>query len=255
MYAESENLIMNPKILVGCPTYVGKGYCLKEYAETVKALDYDNYDVILVDNSEGDSYFKEIREKGLKAWHLEPKELAARERIAVCRNLLRKMTLENYDYLLSLEQDVIPPKGILKGLLKHKKKIVSAVYNMRMDDGKNWPLLWRFIDKEEAEEFADKNPGIKPKIDEIREKGLLCKRYNLGELPKNKLIKIAACGLGAVLIHKDALKKIAFKSGKGKRAYDDMFFCQDAIRNGFEIFADTGVACGHLQDKNTRLNS
>jgi len=29
---------MNPKVLVGCPTYNGKGYCLKEYAEAVKNL-------------------------------------------------------------------------------------------------------------------------------------------------------------------------------------------------------------------------
>ena len=36
---------MNPKVLVGCPTYDGKKYCLKEYAEALKKLTYDNFDV------------------------------------------------------------------------------------------------------------------------------------------------------------------------------------------------------------------
>ena len=43
---------MNPKVLVGCPTYDGKGYCLKEYVEAVRAIDYDNFDFIMVDNSD-----------------------------------------------------------------------------------------------------------------------------------------------------------------------------------------------------------
>lgn len=238
-----------PKVLVGCPTYEGKDYCLREYSEAVKNIDYDNYDIVLVDNSEEKQYFEKIKKEGIKAWRLEKKNLSVGEKIAICRNLLRKLAIENYDYFLSLEQDVIPPKDIIKKLLSHDKKIVSAVYNMRMDDGKDWPLLWRFLDKKEADAFAEKNPQLKEKMSEIKKKGLLCKRMELKELPGNELIKIAACGMGAVLIHKEVLREILFRVGKGKNAYDDMFFCQDAISKGFEIFADTSVECRHFQDK------
>ena len=241
---------MNPKILVGCPTYDGKEYCLKEYADSVKNIGYDNYDIILVDNSENEEYYKKIKGLGVKAWHLSEKGLSTREKIAACRNLLRKLAIEEYDYFLSLEQDVIPPKDIIKKLLSHNKKIVSAVYNMKMDDGKEMPLLWRFLDEKEIGDLIKKNPNLKPEIGNIKQKSIkFSKRYESEELPKNILIKAAACGLGAVLIHKDVLKKIAFRAVAGKAAYDDMLFCQDALRNGFDIFADTSVVCRHLQDE------
>src|SRR3989344_3253635 len=66
---------MNPKILVGCPTSFHKEYALKEYAQAIKYLIYNNY-----------------------------------------------------DYLFSLEQDVIPDKNILKKLISHNKKVISGIY-------------------------------------------------------------------------------------------------------------------------------
>jgi len=238
---------MNPKILVGCPTYDGKAYCLKEYAEAVKNLDYDNYKVILVDNSEDEDYYGKIKQLGIEAWHFNEKGFSAREKIAACRNLLRKIAVGDYDYFLSLEQDVMPPKNIIKKLLSHKKRIISAVYNMKMDNGKEMPLLWRFLDEKELNDFIIKNPNLKEEVERVNKNKKFSKRYEPEELPKNQLVKVAACGLGAVLIHKDVLQKIAFRS-KGE-AYDDMFFCQDALANNFEIFADTSVACRHLQDE------
>jgi len=238
---------MNPKILVGCPTYDSKAYCLSEYANAVKSLDYENYDILLVDNSEAKGYYEKIKSLGLEAWRLEEKGLPQNERLAFCRNVLRKLTLENYDYFLSLEQDIIPPKDIIKKLLSHSKKIVSAVYSIVMDNGKPMPLLWRFLEKEEMEGLVEKNPGLKYEIDGIKQNNpRFCKRFEMEELPQKRLIKIAACGLGAVLVHKDVFKKIMFRSRGGKEAYDDMFFCQDAFSKGFEIFADTGVICEHL---------
>ena len=241
---------MNPKILVGCPTYDGKGYCLKQYVEAVKKLDYDNYDIMLVDNSETAEYYEKLKSLGINAWHLGEKGLSVREKIAACRNLLRKIAIEKYDYFLILEQDVIPPKDIIKKLLSHNKKIVSAVYNMRMDDGKDMPVLWKFLDENEISEMTKKNLSLKSELENVKQKNAnFCRRFEEGELPKDKLIRIAACGLGAVIIHKDVLERVAFKSEMGKEAYDDMLFSRDALSKGFEIFADTGIVCGHLQDE------
>jgi len=241
---------MNPKILVGCPTHDGKAYCLKEYAEAVKNLDYDNYDAVLVDNSETEKYYNKLKGLGIKAWRLSEKNLTARDKIAACRNLLRKMAIEEYDYFLSLEQDVIPPKNIIRKLLSHSKKIVSAVYYMIMDDSSEQPLLWKLLDEKELKKLVEKNPHLKEQVESIKQKNAqMTKRYEKDELPKNQLIRIAACGLGAVMIHKDVLKQIIFRTNEGRVAYDDMFFCQDALSKGFEIFADTSVVCRHLQDE------
>ena len=118
----------NPKILVGCPTSFHKGYALKQYAEAVKTLDYNNYDILLVDNSPDDVYYNKIKENGLKAIK-GPYFEGALQRIITSRNLLRKYVLDNnYDYLFSLEQDVIPNKDTLTKLTSHNKEIVSGIY-------------------------------------------------------------------------------------------------------------------------------
>ncbi|MBU0930262.1 MAG: hypothetical protein KJ623_04280 [Nanoarchaeota archaeon] len=208
------------KILIGCPTSVHKKYCLKEYVKAIKSLTYKNFDILLVDNSEGEEYYNEIKKElsCVKDEYFEN----ARERIVHSRNLLRKKVLEeDYDYLLSLEQDVIPPKDIIENLLKWDKKIISALYFKTDPNGTLTPLLW-----------------IKDEIG-IR------KAY-LDEVEQNKLVKAAAVGIGCILIHKDVLKNIKFRYEKEKEGFDDVFFCDDAINNGFEVYCDTSIKCKHL---------
>ena len=57
--------MQNPKVLVGCPTSFHKEYALKQYADAVKSLNYDNFDVLLVDNSQDDVYLNKIKEHRL----------------------------------------------------------------------------------------------------------------------------------------------------------------------------------------------
>src|SRR3989344_9577139 len=105
------------KVLVGCPTSFHKEYCLDKYAEGIKALTYRYSDVLLVDNSKDDSYLNKIKVMGLnatKGFYFE----GARDRIVASRNILREKVLnEGYDYFLSLEQDVVPPKDIIERML------------------------------------------------------------------------------------------------------------------------------------------
>ena len=44
-----ENSGLFPKVLVGCPTYSGFGYCLDRFLARVKSLSYKNYDVLIAD--------------------------------------------------------------------------------------------------------------------------------------------------------------------------------------------------------------
>jgi|SRR3989344_836200 len=208
------------KILIGCPTSAHKKYCLKEYINSIKSLTYKNFDVLIVDNSENDKYFNEIKKElpCIKDKWFEN----ARERIIHSRNLLRKKILdEDYDYFLSLEQDVIPPKDIVERLLNHNKKIVSALYFKTDPNGILSPLLW------------------------IKDGAGIRKAY-LDEVEKNEFVKAAAVGLGCILIHKDILKNIEFRYDKNEEGFDDVFFCKDAIEKGFEVFCDTGIKCRHL---------
>ena len=38
------------KVLIGCPVYFKYKYCVDQYIEAIKKLNYKNYDLLLVDN-------------------------------------------------------------------------------------------------------------------------------------------------------------------------------------------------------------
>lgn len=215
---------MNPKLLVGCPTSEHKKYCLKTYADAVRALEYDNFDVLLVDNSETENYIKEIKALGLNAvrgkWFP-----GARDRIVHSRNLLKDYALKNdYDYLLSLEQDVIPEPGIIKKLVSHEKKIVSGVVMNNLPVGSIVvPMPMAYVAHKQDLTGLD--------------------YISRDELNKSQLIEIKGCALACVLIHKSVLERINFHYTGG---FDDMMFSKDAIGQGFKIFLDTTVRPKHL---------
>lgn len=217
------------RVLVGCPTNALKKYCLTEYTDAVKKITYPEKDTLLVDNSEGEEYVNEIKQKGLQA--IKGKIIpCVKTKIAESRNVLRAITLEGgYDYFLSLEQDVIPPPDIIERMLAHKKDIITGVYctyyeiNGQM---KLMPLIWQ---KENENSMRFMIQELKDALD-----------------GKPALHKVFACGLGCVMISRKALEKIKFKVPKEKNTYDDIEFCKDAEAQGFEIFVDTGIICDHL---------
>lgn len=215
------------KILVGCPTSFHKEYALNEYAKAVKNLSYNNYDVLLVDNSPDNNYLKKIKSLDLNVIK-GPYFESARDRIVASRNILKDEAIKKYDFLLSLEQDVIPARDIIERMLKHNKEIVTGIYfarNMIQEDRKLIPLVYKEIPSENE-------------LPDMR---------SLDEFELNKgLTKVISCGLGCVLIHKDILKQISFRYEKDKDSFDDRFFCIDLYRKNIPIYCDTSIICKHL---------
>jgi len=215
---------MKPKILVGCPTSKYQEYCLGDYHQSINNLTYENYSVLLIDNSEDNYYLNKLKNKNINT--LKGKYFkGAKQRIIESRNLLRQHFLENnYDYLLSLEQDVIPPRDVIEKLLSHNKDIVSAVYFSSSPNHKKLiPLL-------------AKNTGLN-KLSYLPE--------NLVKM-SNDLVEVDYCGLGCVLIHKLVLEKVKFRFDSKKPGFDDWWFCKDAKKNDFKVYADLNVKCRHL---------
>jgi len=219
------------KVLVGCPTSETHKYCFKEYLEAVNNLTFKNKKILLVDNSKTTNYFNFIKNNGMDAIKTQYTE-SARDRIVRSRNILRDIVLkEDYDYYLSLEQDVIPPKDAIERLLEHKKDIVSGVYFSRIKSltdkkVKVLPLLWTWKE-------GSNNPYSMTDID-------------LALVMNNNFIKIKYCGLGCLLISRKVLEKVKFRYDEKYPTFDDLHFCQDARGNGFEIYVDTSVKCKHL---------
>ncbi|MBS3143388.1 glycosyltransferase family 2 protein [Candidatus Woesearchaeota archaeon] len=211
------------KILVGCPTSNHKEYSLKEYLEGVKKLSYENIHFVLVDNSETSNYYEKLKSLGVSVIKDKYKE-SAKERVINSRNILRRYFLENdYDYFLSLEQDVVPPKDVIEKLLSHNKDIVGGLYFYLGDDNKTLlPMVW------------------------IHHEGEYARRLRFSEVPKDELIEVITCGLGCVLIKRDVLENIKFRYEKGKEPWDDLWFCEDARAKGFKVYVDTSAKCKHF---------
>jgi len=226
------------KILIGCPTYERYGYCIDLWVERIKEIqkfskDYQ-IDYLLVDNSKSEDFFKSLKQRGVQVIKA-PYFPDVRKRVIYSRNIIRNKAIEGgYNYFFSLEQDVIPEKDILERLLNHNKKIVSAYY------GKHVGVTLR--DNETGEL---KKAVIEIALIWIRE-GVGLRRANPGEVLDKGLMKVGGFGIGCVLISKDVFEKIKFKYEPDKKAFDDMFFCDDAEKLGYDLFLDSDIKVKHL---------
>lgn len=251
---------MEPKVLLGCPTFEGKEYALKRYAEAIKRLTYKNVDVVLIDNSDNDDYKKKLESYGFTVIKSEPNEDPI-ERMVEARNILRTKCLEGgYDYFFSLEQDVTPPKDVIERLLKWDVPVVSGLYynffenNFKKIEMK--PVAYHAV-SEEHFEMLRKDP--KYKGTEVRKKietGIIKNRMELhaqlshDEVEEKKIMEVLFTGLGCMLIRRDVFKNIVFRATK--TSFDDYNFCIDAHKQGFDVWLDTSVKCSHLVQKQVK---
>lgn len=225
---------MKPKVLIGCPTYADYSYTLGSYLKAISKIDYDNYELLMVDNSADDSYYNKLRKIGVKAikapYFKDPKK-----RIVESRNKIRDYAIKNdFDYFLSLEQDIIVPPDVITKLLSHEKDIVSAFYTILMD----------FTLKEEDNDEEKKAYLPLPVVYFLDGDGML-KQANSFEVVDKGLISVGATGVGCMLISKKVFSEIRFRYEEGKKAFDDIFFCSDARKKGYEIFLDSDLKVEH----------
>ncbi len=224
-----------PKVLVGCPISDHKAYCFDRYVNGLHALTYAHKDVLLVDNSKDDTFFKTIQASKIPVQHIPYLE-SARERLIQSRNILRQTVLDGgYDYFLSLECDIIPPKDIIERLLAHDKKVISGVYfkpfSHVTESGK--------VIKREVLPVAYKKHS---------EKSTFVHRLTYEHVRKDAVLPVAIVGLGCMLIHRSIFEEgTQFRiDPKRPEVFDDTHFCVDVREKGHTIFLDTSLKCMHL---------
>lgn len=133
----------------------------------------------------------------------------------------------SYDYLFSVDSDIILPKDALVRLLGHDKDIVTGLYVQR---NPNMPLeLYR-----ETANGGSTN-------------------YYPEEVQGFGLMKVKGCGFGCVLVKNKVLATMGYPWFKYQSSLvreetisEDIFFCQKALNSGFELWADTDLTCGHV---------
>ncbi len=217
------------KVLVAAPLCEWYDYCWEEFSSRLKELTYEDYDLFFVENSLGNGFYEKVKAQGfnvVKSEHLH----RIRDMVTRDHNIIREKVLnEEYDYLLILDQDVIPPKDVIEKLMAHNKDVVSALYFGHHDINgvaKVMPFAWVF-----SKEIKDWNNT-----------GYLVE----DEIWMPKLFKIAFAGMGCILIKREVLEKVKFRYSLEMDAWDDRWLGVDVWENGFEYYLDNNVKCKHL---------
>lgn len=235
-----------PKILIGVITYNGHKYCVDELFKSLAKYTYQNFDILFVDNSADNDYIELLKKKAEEFLDKssQPKVFFVKDepgskydffmdKIVSSRNLVRKEFLkmaeaDEYEYLFWLDSDVICPPDVLERCLSHNKDQVTGLYLGRQGAAKNkvMPVLYDFGPKGHA------------RLMEIK------------EIINDKLIEVAAAGLGCALVAKKVIEKVKIRYYEtSKRGEDVAFFVDAREKFGFRLFADTSIKCDHLDPK------
>lgn len=223
--------IVFPKVLIVAPQHDSKKYCWNEWKDRVNNLTYSNYDVFLADNSEGFEFYNQMRVDGFKVKRVGQEKKNVLERTAKAHEACRLYAIKkNYDYILHLETDVIPPYDIIERLLTNRKKVVSGVYDI-------------FHGKERKAMIQVSEP-LDRTIRAFRSVPFIEHEEPLFFDGTTKQVYHA--GLGCILIHKYVFEKIKFRHVKNSINHADTWFANDCFQKDIAIFVDTSIHCKHL---------
>jgi hypothetical protein len=218
-----------PKVLIFTITYEGKDYCFKKWKSYVKKINYPNYRHIIIDNSATTLYTHKLRSKGFGVFHVG-RGNNTRESMARSQNLARKIAVdEGYDYLLSLESDVMVPPDIIQRLMTNGRPVVTGLYFIG-DINKNERVPCICVPD-------DKGDGI-----------VGTRLLTPEEWPQyfhHGLMRVHTGSFGCCLIHRDVFSLIPFKYEPGLRHHPDVFFFNDCMKNRIPVFVDTDIVLDH----------
>lgn len=118
----NEKLKKPNKVLVTCPVYDGKEYCFQKWIDMAKSLTYDNYDILVVDNSKTEDFYNKYKDQ-IPMIHLTfgPEEKDD-NMYRVCKSMAevqRHFLKGEYSHWMNIEADNIPPPNVIETLLKY----------------------------------------------------------------------------------------------------------------------------------------
>lgn len=143
------------------------------------------------------------------------------------RNLIAEWA-KHYDYLFSVDSDIVLPKDSLRKMIDADKPLVSGLYIQRIPNTHTLEL------------YKDTGNGGSTNIpyEEIQGKGL---------------VPIAGCGFGCALIKGEVFRNMDYPHFYYKSALnhkdtvsEDVYFCAKARKLGYELYADASIICDHI---------
>jgi len=214
------------KVLVACVTYEKDAAYLAQFMDSLKALDFQDFDILLVDTSDNEGYDKRLAEVGNFVISAGAGLDRSIKKITLGRNKAREFFLaHDYDYLLFVDTDVLLPKDALSKLLSDSKDVVGGVYLTRQ------LLMGKLF--------------ILPVVADFSSDPKCCRPMMLPEAMNDDVKEVAWIGFGCMLISRKVLEKVSMRYYEKSMSGEDVAFCVDSRAAGFRVFADFSVKCTH----------
>lgn len=245
---------MKEKVLILIPTNHIKAYCIGKFIKSLKALDLENTDILFSDDGKDDEHKRLIERLGYEVIKVDKTVEAMKtgpvpivQCLANTREALRKEFIKRKDYThaLWLDSDIIPPKTVVKDLLKHEKDLVSGIYFQSTGIPVNgvvvdflMPVHFRMLERE-AVELGITEYGSKIDVQELFPPRLIGDKDDL---------PLVGIGMGCVMFSRKLMEddrwNFRFNPEKPDTT-EDLWFSVDIVPLGYTIYADTGVLCYH----------
>lgn len=143
------------------------------------------------------------------------------------RNDLVNMALkDNCDFVFFIDSDMLIPRGAIDKLINMDVNIASGLY------------------------FSKGKPYLP--VARVKEGD---KHFFLEDFEFDQIIKVAGVGMGCCLIKTKVFKDLEFPyfklewrehEGKKYQIAEDLYFCEEANKKGYEIHLNTGILCEHF---------
>ena len=170
----------------------------------------------------------------------DPREQGVKNHLHQYRRGRKAFLDGNYEGMLVIESDIIPPKDTLTRLAALDVDLAYGCYTFQVSPVVNVALRY------------GSPPGnigmVKPAPYKARNVGeSLSTRPGLWDAAiEQGVVDCSGAGLGCVLIKRRVLQEIDFRIGwPESKAHCDSYFTIDAYKADFTMKADTAVFCGH----------
>jgi hypothetical protein len=135
----------------------------------------------------------------------------------------------NWDALLTVEHDMVPPVDALDKLVALDVPVAYGVYLLR--HGTKMLNAWEYNGTRALGESLSLHPRRMP------------------DITTGKPIRVSGVGFGCTLIRRDIVERFPFHDGAATGATaPDVPFARDCISHNVEQWAHFGVLCGHVED-------
>ena len=217
-----------PKVLIFSPTYEGKEYCRERFVDTVNKIQYPNKEFIMIDNSTSEDYFNLLKKEGVNV-HRVPRGNNSREALSNAQNYARRYAIENdFDYVLSVESDLFPPRDIIFKLMKHAKPVVGALY-----------MLGGYYDPKSEKQFPTVPCVFVPKKDGTGGTRFVSKDEHKMMLEMGGIHQVHGMGVGCTLIDISVVKKYPFWcDSRFDNKHSDVYFYMTLWNDKVPVYVD-----------------